>query len=79
MSAEIISLVPREVLDKAKELSKVGLYESALEILQQNRVEVEVHNDYVQMRIATGDRFPPRITNGRIVNGFLRSRRRAKK
>ena len=47
MKEETITLVPKIVAKKAKELFRYGLYDSALEIMEQNKIECKVYTENV--------------------------------
>lgn len=61
MIEETITLVPNVVYVKAKELSKLGLYDSALEILEQNKIECKVYSENVDKKRQRESRFDRKI------------------
>lgn len=44
-------LAPSRVVDKARKLASAGLYKQALDLLERNRVEVDVYPTRVEMRL----------------------------
>lgn len=44
---ETTTLVPSIVLKHAKELYKIGSYKSALELLEDNKIEFDIYTDHI--------------------------------
>lgn len=51
MDCETYILAPSRIVDRARQLASVGLHQQALELLQRNRVEVDVYPTRVEMRL----------------------------
>lgn len=51
MEAETYILAPSRIVDKARQLASAGLYQQALELLERNRVEMDVYPTKVEMRL----------------------------
>lgn len=51
MECDTYVLAPSRIVDKARHLASTGLYQQALELLERNRVEVDVFPTHVEMRL----------------------------
>lgn len=51
MTHETYILAPSTVVEKARQLARVGLHQQALELLERNHVEVDVYPTRVEMRL----------------------------
>lgn len=51
MDHETFILAPSLIVDKARQLASTGLYQQALDLLERNRVEMDVYPTRVEMRL----------------------------
>ena len=65
LQKETITLAPKAVLLRAKELSSVGYFEKALEFLNENKIEVDVYEERIEMKMTSLEyRAPTRTFKG---------------
>lgn len=48
---ETRTLVPKQILERAQKFADNGLYEQALELLNRNKMEFEIHGTFLRMRM----------------------------
>ena len=46
-------LVPRQILERAQKFADNGLYEKALELLNRNKMEFDIYDTFVTLRMPT--------------------------
>lgn len=44
-------LVPKQILERARKFAENGLYEKALELLNRNKMEFEIHGTFLRLRM----------------------------
>lgn len=44
-------LVPKQILERARKFAENGLYEKALELINRNKLEFEIHGTFLRMRM----------------------------
>lgn len=52
LQKETITLVPRIVKEEAIKLSAVGYHDKALELLNENKIMVDVYEDRIEMKVS---------------------------
>lgn len=50
-TTEIRTLVPKQILERAQAFAANGLYDKALELLERNKMEFEIHGQFMKMRM----------------------------
>lgn len=48
---ETYVLVPKRILERARALAQNGLYDRALELLERNKLEFDVYDTFMRMRM----------------------------
>lgn len=48
---EVRTLVPKQILERAQSLAENGLYSNALELLERNKMEFEIYDTFMKMRL----------------------------
>lgn len=48
---EVRTLVPKQILERAQRFAENGLYDKALELLNRNKMEFEIYDTFVKLRM----------------------------
>lgn len=48
---EVRILVPKQILERAQKFADNGLYKNALELLERNKMEFEIYDTFIKLRM----------------------------
>lgn len=51
LAKEVRTLVPKQILERAQKLAENGLYDKALELLERNKMEFEIYDTFISLRM----------------------------